>query len=113
VIAVRDHRNPPREEPVTTKQYNRQTRRARLCINARRPRHGVRVATSRRRVARLTAQGGDLAADAARAADDLELPAEIRKLLSPAYIPAATGVRARQRVWNDMQRLLVGTVREH
>jgi hypothetical protein len=93
---------------VKSNHYNRQARRSRLCIKARR--RARRAATSRRRVALLTAHGGDLAVDAARAADELELSTEVRELLSPGHIPTAASVRAQQRVWSDMQRLLVGGV---
>jgi hypothetical protein len=97
---------------VKSNHYNRQTRRSRLCIKARRRRRRAGVPISRRRIALLTAHGGDLAANAARAAEKLELSAEVRELLSPAHIPDAASVRARQRVWGDLQRLLVGGVHE-
>jgi hypothetical protein len=67
---------------VKSNHYSRQTRRARLCIKVRTPRPGPSVASSRNRVALLVARGGDLAGEAARAAERIELPAEITELLS-------------------------------
>jgi hypothetical protein len=93
---------------VKSNHYNRQTRRARRCIKVRRPRARAGVDTSRRRVALLVARGSDLAEDAARASAQLELPRELRELLSPASVPTPASVRAGQRVWSDMQRLLIG-----
>jgi hypothetical protein len=96
---------------VKSDHYSRQTRRSRLCIKVRRPRPGPSV-TPRKRAALLVAKGGDLAGDAARAAERLELPAEITELLSPAGIPSGETVRARQRVWSDVHRLLIPGVRQ-
>jgi hypothetical protein len=70
--------------------YNRQARRASICIGARRPRGRKRV-ISPGRVA-LTAHGPCVAEVAAWIGDEIELPAEISELLSidllaPAHYP--------------------------
>jgi hypothetical protein len=71
------------EGTVRTNYYNRQARRAALCIGARR-RHRRRRSNPLRRIW-LTAYGRDLAKIAARIGD--ELSPEMTELLSPAGIP--------------------------
>jgi hypothetical protein len=74
--------------------YNRQARRAGLCIRARPPR-GRERAISPGRVA-LTAYGSGLAEFAAYIADGLELPTELVELLSPACLPTSAGLGPRR-----------------
>ena len=69
-----------REEPVRS-TYNRQARRASLCIGGFRKPRGRKRPISPGRVA-LTAHGPGLVEAAACAAYEIELPAELNDLLS-------------------------------
>jgi hypothetical protein len=71
--------------------YNRQTRRAALCSRTRGWCHHERAVSARR--VWLTAYGHDLARVAERV--ELELPAELVELLSPACLPGSNGTFAR------------------
>jgi hypothetical protein len=71
--------------------FNRQARRAGLCIGARR-RGGRRRVISSGRVA-LTAHGPGVAETAAEIADELELTAELVELLSAAGLPPISSGR--------------------
>lgn len=70
---------------MRTNQYNRQTRRARLCITTRKVSHR-RVAVSRRGLV-LTAYGHDLARLAASIADELDLSPEVTGRILAAIPP--------------------------
>jgi hypothetical protein len=75
--------------------FNRQTRRAALCIGGRRRVHRRRARSPISRIW-LAAYGRDLARIAERIAGDLVLPAELSDLLSPACLPTPMSVRDRR-----------------
>jgi hypothetical protein len=74
--------------------FNRQTRRAALCIGDRRPVRRRRATSPISRIW-LAAYGRDLARIAERIAGELVLPAELSDLLSPACVPTSMSVRDR------------------
>ena len=70
--------------------YNRQARRAALCVGVP-TRHSRRRASPVRRIW-LTAYGRDLAQVATRIGERIQLPRDLVELLSPAGLPTCAGV---------------------
>ena len=70
--------------------YNRQARRAALCVGARGLERRRRASPVRR--VWLTAYGRDLAQVATRIGERIQLPRDLVELLSPAGLPTCAGV---------------------
>ena len=84
----------------TNYSYNRQARRAAICIGPRDPRDH-KLASSLKRAA-LVAHGHDLAQVAARIGDELELSGEmIDFLLSPVRPAPSAAVGSQRELWSD------------